>query len=58
VPGNVGVSELGLTVGLTSAGMTAEAALAAVILYRIATYYLPPAWGFAALRWLRRNEYL
>ena len=27
-------------------------------LYRIATFYLPPLWGFFALRWLQRNRYL
>ena len=37
VPGNVGVAEFGLTVGLTSAGMSAEAAVAAALLYRVAT---------------------
>ena len=46
------------TVGLTSAGMSAQAAVAAVLLYRIATYYLPPVWGFVALQWLQRNRYL
>ena len=40
------------------AGMTNEAALAAVILYRFSTFYLPPIWGFFALRWLQRNHYL
>ena len=39
IPGNIGVAELGLTVGLVSAGMTEEAALAAVLLYRGATFY-------------------
>ena len=58
VPGNIGVAELGLTVGLTGAGMTPEAALGAVFLYRIATFYLPPLWGFVALRWLQRHRYL
>jgi uncharacterized membrane protein YbhN (UPF0104 family) len=58
VPGGIGVTEFGLTVGLTSAGMTEEAALAAVLLYRISTFYLPPIWGFFALRWLQRNRYL
>jgi uncharacterized membrane protein YbhN (UPF0104 family) len=38
--------------------MTEEAALAAVLLYRIATYYLPPTWGFGAMLWLQRNRYL
>jgi uncharacterized membrane protein YbhN (UPF0104 family) len=37
VPGNVGVAEFGLTVGLTSAGMSAEAAVAAVLLDRVET---------------------
>ena len=58
IPGNIGVAEFGLTIGLVSAGMTDEAALAAVLLYRIATYYLPPLWGFFAMVWLRRNRYL
>lgn len=58
VPGNIGVAEFGLTLGLTGAGMTPETALAAVLLYRIATFYLPPLWGFFALRWLQRSRYL
>jgi uncharacterized protein (TIRG00374 family) len=58
VPGNIGVAEFGLTIGLTSAGMTEEAALAAVLLYRISTFYLPPLWGFFAMQWLQRNRYL
>jgi uncharacterized membrane protein YbhN (UPF0104 family) len=58
VPGNIGVAEFGLTIGLVSAGMTDESALAAVLLYRIATFYLPPLWGFLALLWLQRNRYL
>ncbi len=58
VPGGVGVAEFGLALGLTSAGMTPEPAVAAVLLYRIATFYLPPLWGFFALRWLQRNRYL
>jgi glycosyltransferase 2 family protein len=58
IPGNIGVAEFGLTVGLTGAGMSPEAALGAVFLYRIATFYLPPIWGFVALRWLQRERYL
>jgi glycosyltransferase 2 family protein len=58
IPGGIGVSELGLTVGLAAAGMTDEAALAAVLLYRVSTFYLPPTWGFFALRHLQRNRYL
>jgi uncharacterized protein (TIRG00374 family) len=58
VPGGIGVAEFGLSIGLTSAGMAPEAAIAAVLLYRIATYYLPPAWGFPAMLWLQRSRYL
>jgi uncharacterized protein (TIRG00374 family) len=58
VPAGVGVAEFGLPVGLTSAGMTAETAIAAVLLYRISTFYLPPLWGFVAMQWLQRNRYL
>ena len=58
VPGGIGVTEFGLTVGLTAAGMQEEAALAAVVLYRLATFYVPPVWGFFAMRWLQRNAHL
>jgi glycosyltransferase 2 family protein len=58
IPGNIGVAELGLSVGLTGAGMTPEAALAAVLLYRMSTFYIPPLWGFVALQWLQRNRHL
>ena len=58
VPGGIGVVEFGLTAGLTAAGMDEESALAAVLLYRISTFYLPPVWGFFSLSWLQRNHYL
>lgn len=58
VPGGIGVVEGGLTYGLVAAGMDQEAAFAAVILYRIATFYVPPIWGFFAFRWLERNQHL
>ncbi len=58
VPGGIGVVEYGLTIGLTSAGMSQESALVSVILYRLATFYLPPIWGFFAFRWLETNKYL
>jgi len=58
VPGGIGVAEGGLTFGLMSAGMPEESAFAAVILYRLATFYVPPVWGFFAMRWLQRNQHL
>ncbi len=58
VPGGIGVAEGGLIFGLTSFGVSAEAAFAAVILYRLATFYTPPIWGFFALHWLERKRFL
>ena len=58
VPGGIGVAEGGLMFGLAQAGMPEESAFAAVILYRLASFYLPPIWGFFALRWLERNQHL
>jgi glycosyltransferase 2 family protein len=58
VPGGVGVTEGGLILGLTSFGVPQEAAFAAVLLYRLSTFYTPPIWGFFSLRWLERNRYL
>jgi len=58
VPGGIGVVESGLTYGLVRVGMPGEAAFAAVIMYRLATFYLPPAYGFFAFRWLQRHNQL
>ena len=58
IPGGIGVVEGGLTFGLVRAGVPEETAFAAVIMYRLATFYLPPIWGFFALRWLERNKHL
>jgi uncharacterized membrane protein YbhN (UPF0104 family) len=58
VPGGIGVVEWGLTVGLVAAGMTDAAALSTVFFYRLSTFYLPPIWGWFALRWLKQHRYL
>jgi uncharacterized membrane protein YbhN (UPF0104 family) len=58
VPGGIGIAEGGLTFGLVQAGVPEEVAFAAVLLYRMATFYLPPIWGYAAMRWLERNDQL
>ena len=58
IPGGIGVVEGGLTFGLVQAGVPESVAFAAVLLYRVATFYLPPVWGFFALRWLERNDHL
>jgi glycosyltransferase 2 family protein len=58
VPGGIGVTEGSLTFGLVTAGVPEEIALAAVLMYRMATFYLPPIWGFFAFRWLEHNRHL
>ncbi|MBK9180171.1 MAG: flippase-like domain-containing protein [Acidimicrobiales bacterium] len=46
-PGNVGAVEAALAAGLSAAGMDSAVALSAVLVFRLATYWLPtlPAWG-------------
>jgi uncharacterized membrane protein YbhN (UPF0104 family) len=58
VPGGIGVSEAGLTFGLTTAGVPAETAFAIALAYRLASFYLPPLWGWPCYRWLVRNRLL
>lgn len=58
IPGGIGVAEGGLTFGLVRAGMPEEVAFAAVMLYRMSSFYLPPIWGFFAMRWLERRRFL
>jgi len=58
VPGGIGVVESGITFGLIAAGMPEEPAFAAAVLYRMATFYLPPVWGLFAFRRLERSDLL
>lgn len=58
VPGGMGVTEAGLTVGLQAIGVPSAIAVSTAITFRLVTFYLPPIWGAAAMRWLRRNEYV
>lgn len=58
VPGGIGVAEAGLTYGLVLAGVPDEAAFSVALLSRISSFYLPPLWGFPAMRWLERRQYL
>jgi uncharacterized membrane protein YbhN (UPF0104 family) len=58
VPGGMGVVEAGLIGGLTAAGIPQDVAVAATFTHRLFTAYLPPIWGWFALNWLRKNEYI
>jgi glycosyltransferase 2 family protein len=57
-PGGMGVVEAGLILGLTAAGVSESDATAAVFIQRLFTSYLPPIWGWFALVWMRKREYL
>jgi uncharacterized membrane protein YbhN (UPF0104 family) len=58
IPGGIGVSEAGLTLGLTAAGLSSEVAFAVALAYRFVSFYLPPIWGWFCYRWLVRRRYL
>jgi uncharacterized membrane protein YbhN (UPF0104 family) len=58
VPGGMGVVEAGLIAGMTAAGLPEQTAVAATFTHRLFTCYLPPIWGWFALAWLRRREYV
>lgn len=58
IPGGMGVMEAGLIAGFTAAGVPQSEAVAATFTYRTLTAYLPPVWGWFAMRWLRHRDYL
>jgi len=58
IPGGMGVTEAALTVTLQAIGVPSAIAISTAITFRLVTFYLPPIWGAAAMRWLRRNEYV
>lgn len=54
-PGGLGAVEVALSTGLTAAGMGSAAAVSAVLLFRIATFWLPVPLGWAAFHVLQRK---
>lgn len=58
IPGGLGVIEAGLIAGMTAAGVEQSTAVAATFTARMCTAYLPPIWGWFALSWLRRHDYV
>jgi uncharacterized membrane protein YbhN (UPF0104 family) len=57
-PGGLGALEAALVAGLAGAGMSSGLAVSAVLLYRLATYWLPVAPGWVSLRLLQRWGYV
>ncbi|MGH9279768.1 MAG: lysylphosphatidylglycerol synthase domain-containing protein [Acidimicrobiales bacterium] len=58
VPGGLGVMEAALTAGLTALGVPAATALAGVLCFRIATFWLPILPGVLAFRHMRHTHLL
>jgi uncharacterized protein (TIRG00374 family) len=54
-PGGLGALEAALVAGLTGIGIRSGVAVPAVLSYRLATYWLPVAPGWAALQLLQRR---
>ena len=54
----LGAFEAALTAGLAGVGMSSGLAVSAVLLYRLATYWLPMAPGWVSLRLLQRRDYV
>ncbi|HEY0401994.1 MAG TPA: lysylphosphatidylglycerol synthase domain-containing protein, partial [Blastococcus sp.] len=55
-PGGLGAVEVALSTGLAAIGVPSTAAVSGVLLFRVATFWLPVPLGWLALRWLRRRD--
>jgi uncharacterized membrane protein YbhN (UPF0104 family) len=58
IPGGIGVAEAATTAGLVAFGVPDATAVAAAIVFRLVTFYLPPIWGVAATRNLRKQGFI
>ncbi len=54
-PGGLGGVEAALAAGLTAAGTDSGVAVSAVLLFRLATYWLPIPFGWASINYLQRK---
>jgi uncharacterized membrane protein YbhN (UPF0104 family) len=48
--------EVALSTGLAAAGMASAAAVSAVLLFRLATFWLPVPVGWIAFQWLQHRD--
>lgn len=58
IPGGIGVAEAVLTSFLIVLGLSSDEAFATAVIFRVATFYIPAAEGFVAMKWLESNGYL
>lgn len=57
-PGGLGPAEAAYIGGLTALGLASERAVAAVLLFRLVTFWLPVLPGWIAMTWLQRSDAL
>ena len=57
-PGGLGAMEAALIAGLTGVGLAVGPAVSAVLMFRLATFWLPVAPGWLCWRVLQRREYV
>jgi glycosyltransferase 2 family protein len=57
-PGGIGAAEASISAALIGLGVGESTAFAIAITQRLCTFYLPPIWGYASLRWLTRKGYV
>ena len=55
IPGGIGAIETAMSLGLTAAGLPGGTAIAAVVLFRTVTFWLPAPAGWAAFNYLQRK---
>ena len=58
VPGGIGVTAAALTAGYIAIGVDSASAMGAALCYRIITFYIPPCYGYFAMKSLRRQRML
>lgn len=56
IPGGIGAIETAMSLGLTAAGLPGATAIAAVLLFRTVTFWLPAPAGWAALHYLQKHN--
>jgi undecaprenyl-diphosphatase len=57
-PGNIGAVEVTLSAGLIAIGVPSADAVAAVLIYRLLTFWLPLVPGFVAFRYLQAKHHI
>ena len=57
-PGGLGAVEAAISTGLAAAGMPGASAVSAVLLFRLATFWIPVPLGWLAYAWMQRRNWL